>query len=101
MRAGVDELVDSFKEVNAMKVFRSVSLCIGLGLLSWANSLSAHEASKINTESLLRKYFRSEMLSTPVGWETAVNELGLMLETSIKSWLKKLRRLSYNPWLRK
>ena len=77
VRVGVGEFVDSFKEVNAMKVFRSVSLCIGLGFLSWASSLSAHEASKINANSLLREYFRNETLSYSSQVESRCGRIGL------------------------
>ena len=77
LRVCVDEFVDSFKEVNAMKVFRSVSLCIGLGFLSWASSLSAHEASKINANSLLREYFRNETLSYSSQVENRCGRIGL------------------------
>ena len=60
-----------------MKVFRSVSLCLVLGILSWVSSLSAHDATKINAESLLREYFRNEALPFTSQVEKRCGRIGL------------------------
>ncbi|MBT7205234.1 MAG: hypothetical protein HN867_17370 [Deltaproteobacteria bacterium] len=80
-----------------MKVFRSVSLCIGLGLLSWANSLSAHEASKINAESLLRKYFRSEMLSYTSRVENRCRRIGLNVGNVDQILVEEIKKAELQP----
>jgi hypothetical protein len=77
---GVSEKLfwDSFNGVSVINFFQSVPLFVGLGLLSWVGSLSAHDVSaKINAKSLLREYFQNEVLPYSSQVENRCGRIGL------------------------
>ena len=83
-----------------MKVFRSVSLCLVLGILSWVSSLSAHDATKINAESLLREYFRNEALPFTSQVEKRCGRIGLNAGDVNQVLVEEIEKVDC-PWQRK